>query len=128
EDIQVCAQRRALVHILRVHACPEKSLPRYALQSGEINLARCQKINILLGEIIAYDANQLDFGEVRSSKRNVSSGPAQHTVDFAVGSFNTVVCDGTYYDEGHGRIDCSRGGLSAEVTPPSSSGIYRYWC
>src|SRR5205807_4651843 len=84
-------------------------------ESGKIDAPRCQEIDVLLREIVAHDTDELHIGEVLRGERNVSRRAAEHAIDFAVRSFNAVVCDGTNYDEGHGTIDCSRGGSEQHV-------------
>ena len=61
EDVEVGPQRGAVVHVLRVDARPEERLaPGDALESGQIDAAAGQKIDVRLGEIVADHGDDLN--------------------------------------------------------------------
>ena len=99
EDVQVRAQRLAIVHIRRVLARPEEGLAaRDALQSGQIDIARTQQLRVLLREIVSHHGHDLHVREVARGERDICGRAAQHAIHFSVRRFHAVICDRTNND------------------------------
>ena len=107
EDVEICAQRFAIVHIGRVLAGPEKRLAGDAIEAGEIDLARRQKIDVFLREILADDADDFDLRVIRGGEGDVGARSAEHAVYFSMRRFDAVIGNGSNDDEGHVRPNCS---------------------
>ena len=107
EDVEVGAQRLAVVHVGRVLAGPEEGLAGHALQPVEIDLARGQEIDIFLREIVAHHADDFHVREIRGGERDVRACAAEHAVYFSMGRFHAVISNGSNNDERHVREDCS---------------------
>src|ERR1035437_7402472 len=107
ENVEIGAQGLAIVHIGRVLAGPEKRLAGDAIEAGEIDLARRQKIDVFLGEIFAHDADDFDLRVIRGGKGDVRARSAEHAVYFSMRRFDAVIGYRSNHDEGHVRPNCS---------------------
>ena len=101
EDVEVCDQRFAIIHVRGVLAGPEEALAGDSFQAFQIDAARKEKVGVFLREIVADDSNNRGLREKRGGKGDVGGGTAQHAIYFTVRGFNTVIRDGTYDDHGH---------------------------
>ena len=107
EDVEIGLQRLAVVHIGRVLTGPEEGLAGDAIETGEIDLAGRQEIDVFLREILADDADDFDLRKIRGGERNVGARSAEHAVNFSMRRFDAVIGNGSNHDEGHVRQDCS---------------------
>src|SRR6266567_143716 len=56
EDVEVGAERLAIVHIGRIFSGPEEGLAGNAIEAGEVDLAGGEEVDIFLREILADHA------------------------------------------------------------------------
>ena len=98
EDVEVGAQRLAIVHVGRVLAGPEEGLAGDALEAGEIDFAGGQEIDIFLREIFAHHADDFDLREIRGGERDVGARSAEHAVNFSMRRFHAIIGNGSNDD------------------------------
>ena len=86
EDVEVGAQRGPVVHVGRVDARPEESLAAGdALQSGEIDLSRRQKVDVFLREIVAHHGHNFHRREIGGRKAQYVAAPPSMRSTFPCG-------------------------------------------
>src|ERR1019366_1369716 len=90
----------------RVAAVPAEGLARGALDSGGVDPARSESLEMRLREIGADDAHdaRARTGDERRSQSRVGSGATQHVAVLAAGHIEVVECDRTDDEEGIGAF------------------------
>ena len=63
EDVEVCDQRFAIIHVLGVLAGPEEALAGDSFQTFQIDAARKEQVGVFLREIVADDSNNRGLRE-----------------------------------------------------------------
>ena len=114
-------ERSAVVHVVRINAGPEECFARNALETLEVDAVAGEKLLVFAGEVVAHHADDLGFREIAGSQRDVGACASQHAIDFAMGSFHSVISHGTDDDDRH-SFDCS---IRARTSGAARCGLVR---
>src|ERR1700746_2325440 len=90
KHIQLGIQRLPLVHVGFILAAPPECFAVYNLETGEIDLALTEKIQVGFRKIGPYDAHQVDLIKKAGGNRCVRSCTAQHVESCLSLSFYVV--------------------------------------
>jgi hypothetical protein len=103
EDIERDGQRLAGIHVPHVFAGPTEGLTGNNLESLQIDAAIAKEVDVLFGKILAHDADQIHWCEIRSGNRAVGSGPTQQVFVLGELCFDVIQPNGTNDKNGHRR-------------------------
>ena len=95
DNVQGYIERFPGVHVRGVFAGPAEcfaSLPD--LDSRGVDVVLFEHLHVFLGEVIADDSDQIDWGVEGCSDGGIRSGPAQDLVPRGLLSFDGIDCDG----------------------------------
>lgn len=111
EDIEAHVVGGALVHVGVVFAGPGEGFAFGALNAGEVHAVVFQHLQVLLGEIMADDADEIDgAAEEGGGECGVGGGSAEEILGLCFGSFDMVDGDGAADDDAWGRVGHDLGG------------------
>ena len=103
EDIERDGQRLAGIHVPHVFAGPTEGLTGNDLKPLQIDASIAKEVDVLFGEILAHDADQIHWCEIRSRNRAVGSGSAQQVFVLGELRFDVIQPNGTNDKNGHRR-------------------------
>ena len=108
QDIEADAVGGALVHVGVILAGPGEGFVFRTLDTGEGNPAAFEHFEMLDGEIVADDADEIDrAAKERGGERGVGGGTTEEVPGFGFGGFDVVDGDGAADDDSWGS---GRGG------------------
>jgi len=129
EHVQLDAAGIARIEVPMIFAGPAEGLAFDDLQSGEVDVAACEIIDVFLWEIVSDDAHEVYAGEETGADRSVTGRAAEQVGVFGDGSLDGVECDGTYNENGHGAclfgIREGEGGVERAATLTRCNGEIR---
>ena len=88
-----------------ISGCGEDQ-PNAPAQPGEVNAAIREQSRVFGREVIAHYGDYFRGGKKAGGERNISARTAQHSINFSVRGFDSIVCDGANDDHRH-SFDCS---------------------
>jgi len=110
QDVDGDGEGVAGVHVLVVRAGPREGIAFRALEAGGGDVPGGEEIQVLLGEILADDADQMDGrGEIGGGETGEGSGAAEEVFPFRGRGLDVVDGDGAADEDGgvgngHGRV------------------------
>src|SRR5205823_2191292 len=96
EDIQLRRQRDALVGVCAVTAGPEKRLAGGAFQAADVDAASAKDGRVVLTEVVADHADQIDAREIARRHGKIGGRAAEGAFHFAEGRFERIERHRTY--------------------------------
>ena len=103
EDVELRVVGVGDVQVVLVVAAPEEGLaPGDPLDVGDVDPARAQELDVLVGEVVADRADDVHVGEHARREREVNRGAAEHAVALPERGPHGVESDGADDGQRHG--------------------------
>ena len=101
EHAQLGGERAAVVHVDLVFAGPVEGLARLDLEARQVDAVLLVERDILLGEILADHAHEVDRGEEAGRDGGVAGRAAEEPGIFGRGGLDGVECGGADDEDAH---------------------------
>src|SRR5262249_22470138 len=87
--------------VLRISPCPEKRLPRHALEPQRVDRPPLENLGVELREVVAHHSDKVDRREEARCHRKICGRASHDAVHFSVRTLQSVERNRTYDEQGH---------------------------